>query len=501
MTVQISIIMPVYNGEKYLSDCLDSVLKQSFVSYELIAINDGSTDNSLEILREYQQKDNRIKVHTIANNGPGNALNFGITCARGDYLCFIDQDDMIKPEHLKLLYDVIERYRVPVAFCEAEFCSEEGHTLERIPYPHMDSQFYNNSVLKTKNKLCLQFVPQWTKIIHRGFWLDHKIEFPGNYNKSHDLPPHILLMFFADEVAFVTNPPTYLHRIHDKQITNPNSFKMTEGFLKSFVDIIKFDKKNSINNKKLIAYASQILWVGKYSIVQNLQRWSLLMRYRPFDVVKKICFSKKNKNGYRIIRVLFFKYKYKIKTKKTNPYLDLFRPNIRKLGNYTYSAPDLSVANPIESSIGSFCSIGKGVTLGHGDHPTDFLSTSPYFYFDNLGYKHPHKESYNEFWNCLPVKVGNDVWIGDNVFVKNGVTIGDGAIIGACAIVTKDIPPYSIAVGNPARIIKYRFEKEIIQELLELKWWNLNDEIIKSLPYSDINKTIEYLKSIRDVQN
>lgn len=115
------------------------------------------------------------------------------------------------------------------------------------------------------------------------------------------------------------------------------------------------------------------------------------------------------------------------------------------------------------------------VVIGHGKHPLNFLSTSPYFYFDEMKYKKPEQITHSEYWDLEPVEIGNDVWIGDGVFIKNGVKIGDGAILGARAVVTKDIPPYAVAVGCPAKVIKYRFDKEIIDELLKLKWWEIDD--------------------------
>ena len=87
--------------------------------------------------------------------------------------------------------------------------------------------------------------------------------------------------------------------------------------------------------------------------------------------------------------------------------------------------------------------------------------------------------------------------IGRNVIVQDGITIGDGAIVGSGAIVTHDIPPYAIAVGVPARVIKYRFSEDIISDLMKLKWWNLPDEEIVKLPFNDINACIKELKKIR----
>lgn len=183
--------------------------------------------------------------------------------------------------------------------------------------------------------------------------------------------------------------------------------------------------------------------------------------------------------------------------KESNELIQLNKPkNFASVGKYTYSNSNLFVETPLQSKIGAFCSIGANVVIGHGEHPMEFLSTSPYFYLDRFGFKNKDMISYDKYWthNLKGVDVGNDVWIGTGVFIKNGITIGDGAIIGAKSVVTKDVPPYAIVVGNPAKIIRYRFNEQIIKELLELKWWNLEDEIIKQIPYDNINQAITFLK-------
>lgn len=169
------------------------------------------------------------------------------------------------------------------------------------------------------------------------------------------------------------------------------------------------------------------------------------------------------------------------------------------VGKYTYCHPNLFVETALQSKIGSFCSIGPNVIIGHGEHTINFLSTSPYFHFDRLGFKCKKMVAHDEYWtyNLKGVEIGNDVWIGTGAFIKNGVIIGDGAIIGAESVVTHDVPPYAIVVGNPARILRYRFDQETIKDLLELKWWDFDDEIIKQIPYDNIENAIEFLKEQR----
>ena len=212
-----------------------------------------------------------------------------------------------------------------------------------------------------------------------------------------------------------------------------------------------------------------------------------------FQKFKELFFKEKVRGDVRIIRILFFRFEVPI---INTPNTGIIKPNIEHVGKCTYSNTDLFIACQ-ETKISSFCSIGMRVVIGHGNHPLNFLSTSPYLYFDELNYKYPNQVTHSEFWKCEPVEIGNDVWIGDGVFIKNGIKIGDGAILGKRAVITKDIPPYAIVAGCPAKVIKYRFNEEIINELLKLKWWELDDDIIKKIPYDNIDSAIKFLKEVR----
>lgn len=144
------------------------------------------------------------------------------------------------------------------------------------------------------------------------------------------------------------------------------------------------------------------------------------------------------------------------------------------IGNYSYISRNSNIHN---CEIGNFCSIGPNVTIGFGDHPTDFLSTSPVFYDNSMRFDLFSKELI--FDGKARVIIENDVWLGANVFVKNGVTIRNGAIIGAGAVVLNDVPEYAIAAGVPAKVIKLRFEQKRIKQLLEMKWWDWPAQTIK----------------------
>lgn len=119
--VKVAIIMPVYNGGEYLDTSIQSVLNQSYRDFQLICVNDSSTDNSLEILDKYASIDNRVVYLTKENAGPGLALNYGIENSQSDYLCFLDQDDKYAPDYLEKMVDAIEKTSLDMCMCNAYF--------------------------------------------------------------------------------------------------------------------------------------------------------------------------------------------------------------------------------------------------------------------------------------------------------------------------------------------------------------------------------------------
>lgn len=150
------------------------------------------------------------------------------------------------------------------------------------------------------------------------------------------------------------------------------------------------------------------------------------------------------------------------------------------IGNYTYVSRNSLLQN---CEIGNFCSLAHDVNIGLGKHPLSLFSTSPLFYRKVNALKFQFVETDFDFKEYEKITIGHDVWIGSRATILDGVTVGNGAVIASNAVVTKDVPDYAIVAGIPAKVIRYRFEKEEISRLLNSKWWS-----------KDLNELHDFIK-------
>ena len=161
------------------------------------------------------------------------------------------------------------------------------------------------------------------------------------------------------------------------------------------------------------------------------------------------------------------------------------------IGLYSYIA---------DSQVGRYCSLASRVSIGAFNHPTNWLSSHEFSFRDTSSiWGESSIEGGHNLLQSGKIETisGNDVWVGDNVVVLRGVNVGDGAILGASSIVTQDVPPYAIVVGNPGRVVRFRFHANVIEQLLSLKWWEWDMSDLKGLDFSDIHTTLEKLQQRR----
>ncbi|MBQ9771237.1 MAG: CatB-related O-acetyltransferase [Lentisphaeria bacterium] len=177
----------------------------------------------------------------------------------------------------------------------------------------------------------------------------------------------------------------------------------------------------------------------------------------------------------KILQYFFNKIRFAYRCRKYRYSRDIFDDPLVQFGRYTYGTPKIYHYDAkTHCYIGSFCCIAldSKIILG-GEHKSGSASLYPFEQtadFSNI-------TDVNDF-SKGDIIIGNDVWIGNGATVLSGVTIGNGAVVGACAVVTKDVPPYAIVVGNPARVIRYRFDEKIIEALQKIKWWDWEIEKI-----------------------
>ena len=246
-TKKVSVIIPVYNVEQYLRQCLDSVINQTFKDIEIIVVNDCSPDNSLQIIKEYQQKDDRIVLVDLKQNvGLGFARNEGMKVAKCKYITFVDSDDWVTKDYVEVLYNTIEKYQYDVI--SPDFYEYDDIT-QKVSKSKHPKNFYNINIstINIKQKLlCCEHIHYARKIYNLRFLKDNNITF--KINKFEDT-------LFIWEIILKTNrfmfidDKIYYYRVNRKGsiMTNQNSELLNNiNLFYALKDLIYKDD----NNKK-----------------------------------------------------------------------------------------------------------------------------------------------------------------------------------------------------------------------------------------------------------
>lgn len=262
---KVSVIIPVYNMERYVGECLDSVLRQSLSDIEVIIINDGSTDSSLQIIKEYSKNDSRITVIDKKNAGVGAARNDGIKAATGEYLAFIDPDDMYANKDVLLhCYEAAEREGVSVAGGRTVYLNEDGTTEEETEKSVGGIKISAKGLTQYKD---YQYDYGYVCYIYkRSLIVDNQIFFPL-YSRFQD-PPFFVKAMIAAEKFYAMDEPVYLYR----QLPGASKLtpKKTLDFLKGITDNLQISKEKGLAQLHYIS-AERLNREGSYMMLNNLE--------------------------------------------------------------------------------------------------------------------------------------------------------------------------------------------------------------------------------------
>ncbi len=217
--IKLSVIIPVYNTAKWLGECLDSILRQKAFDLEIVCVDDGSTDESPEILRTYSERDSRIKVITQENRGLSAARNAGLETARGEYIWLLDSDDTINPDSLESVRQAVEKYGKPevVCFPAAHSFTDPGYQgtrKERQKRERPDSQLSGINTGPRTMQILLEekrrWIVVWIYMIRRDFAEKNRLRFLESLRLHEDMP--FVLQMFREAVSVIYIPAVVVNR-------------------------------------------------------------------------------------------------------------------------------------------------------------------------------------------------------------------------------------------------------------------------------------------------
>jgi len=229
----VSIIVPVYNAEMYLRNCIDSILKQNYKNIEVILVNDGSTDNSRTICEQYAKKDNRIKVINQNNSGPSIARNVGINAATGRYIQFVDADDRLEPNMTKNLVEAMNKSQsVQLVLCgyKSIYISQDNNSTNKIVTPTNAGVYNFTDFVEFMGKLFSNGLinPLWNKLYDLETINKYNIRFIKDFNMGEDL------LFNLEYIKFCNNFCIIKDELYNYLILNNNS--LTSSFQNSYFE-------------------------------------------------------------------------------------------------------------------------------------------------------------------------------------------------------------------------------------------------------------------------
>lgn len=498
----LSICIPTYNRASQLSQCLLSIVNQTIFlnsdEVEIVILDNCSTDETEAICQKYVEKyQNKIKyIRQEKNIGADLNIATIFNFANGKFAKLNNDTAKLKAGALEYMLNAIKNNTNNAIIFFSNQESEK--TLEFIQYKHINNFVENISFYSTWiGSLCIN--------VDYFKSMENRLE---EINTKLPQVDWILSTLRDSKTILVVNK----HIIDGLPVNQKGGYNIAEIFghnysylLRKYVktgdlsnNIFKKERKNILYNHIINYYFDfEKQWAfdkGNYFYHMRDCWFNLFFYLSFFKILKKYHKYKKNKRKIRKRSELeFFQYHWKLSNEHNNIIPQtVFNKDIVTVGNYSYGPLNvLSWGQKEEKlTIGNFVSIANNVKfLLGGNHPYESFSTYPF--------KVLFWGEATEAQTKGAIIIEDDVWIGENALILSGVKIGQGAIIAAGSVVTKDVEPYSIVGGNPAKFIKYRFDKEVIEQLMDFDFSNLTKENINNdinLLHTHLNK--DNVKSI-----
>lgn len=284
--VKISVIIPVYNASKYIDKCITSLLNQSFNEFEIILVNDGSDDGSLEIIKGYSEKFNNVICINQKNMGQGEARNKGIDIARGDYITFVDSDDWLSIECLQILYENIIKNNADISVCNMSKVREKDLGIEPSQLFLFDKLTGEEAIeqLLLDNKL--KSYP-WAKLYKKSLFIDNNVRFPARMYYE-DLAAIIQVFLYTKKVVFSEHYGYFYLQTEQSSTRTPNPKNITDR-LKALLMVknsLVGANKYEVYNDKYINFCIFHL----YLMLSSINKWNLNISFKKVinDVAKLI---------------------------------------------------------------------------------------------------------------------------------------------------------------------------------------------------------------------
>lgn len=331
-----SVILPVYNVEKYLDECLKSIVNQTLKDIEIICINDGSTDNSLEILNEYAKKDSRFVIFSQKNQGQGVARNKGIELATGEYIAFVDPDDWIDLDMLEILYTNFQTYSTDIVQfdCLQFYDGNKRKKEKEVSLLEIAYQKFNYDLIKNKFFSWKDFkdglripLALWNKVYSREFLNKNNLRIP-NTTIAEDETFSIFCLLSTDKVCYVDRPfyhyrirtGSTVHQVSNKNFCLFDNIKYLTEFLEKKHLYTEF--KETFEKYKFGVLYDGYLRIPKESAKQYLEKCKTVLTPKYYQQIGKerfsfwqniFCVKNRTEYGktYKIVRILGLNFKLK----------------------------------------------------------------------------------------------------------------------------------------------------------------------------------------------